>query len=269
MPTEVGTLPFCFSIIPNFSKYPEMEEPEKGVSKAVRHGSEESHGRSGSNLQSPLQSDDTDSWSAFFENKKLILNEQRSGGFYGTNTENGTHLTKSTTNGSFCSGTSEMSSDGGQSVRCEDVGELDVDSTDEDPLQRYNGGGDSASELSPEYSSQDENDINSSSQSFDDEDNDDWWQHQSNSDSNLLPTNLWKASVGLQTSFRDKPIRLSGRTCLGIVVAERQLDSTDTDGEPGQLRLLKEYLHKKYFYFRAKHSLFKSIFRGLWTYGRS
>jgi hypothetical protein len=40
---------------------------------------------------------------------------------------------------------------------------------------------------------------------------------------------------GLQTSFLHQPIRMAGRNCLGIVVAERENDPLDTDSEPGNI----------------------------------
>jgi len=40
---------------------------------------------------------------------------------------------------------------------------------------------------------------------------------------------------GLQASFLHQPIRMAGRNCLGIVVAERENDPLDTDSEPGNI----------------------------------
>ena len=42
-------------------------------------------------------------------------------------------------------------------------------------------------------------------------------------------------SVRLQSGFRNQPIRMAGRNCLGIVVAERENDPLDTDSEPGKI----------------------------------
>ena len=43
-------------------------------------------------------------------------------------------------------------------------------------------------------------------------------------------------SVGLQTSFKNEPIRIEGRSCLGIIVAERESESDETDTEPGKFK---------------------------------
>lgn len=47
-------------------------------------------------------------------------------------------------------------------------------------------------------------------------------------------------SVGVQACFTSEPIRIPGRSCLGILVAERGSESDETDAEPGKLPCLTD-----------------------------
>ena len=106
----------------------------------------------------------------------------------------------------------------------------DDDDVEEDPLQRYDGGAGSDSDLTSNVSSRDNPGTSDSSQisGEEEEEEDEVCQDQSNAGDH---SNRFKASEAFQTS--NKPIRVFGRNCLGIVVAERQPDSDDTDTEPG------------------------------------